>query len=158
MINISKFQKRFGIGPLGFLISLAIFGVLWQLDRILHHVEISYQPRAVRNVGLVLIAIWICWHAWSIKTISQWWWHDRLCTTGPYRIVRHPIYAGAILLGALGLALLFNSWIMLLLPVLMYVAYSILVRKEEAMMTAVFGGEYQRYAAKTGRLFPRIFS
>ena len=102
------------------------------------------------------MVIWICWHSWCIKAISQWWRHDQLCTKGPYRIVRHPIYAGGTLLGSLGIALLFNSWIMLLLPVLMYIAYSILVRREETMMTAVFGEEYLRYASKTGRLFPRI--
>jgi protein-S-isoprenylcysteine O-methyltransferase Ste14 len=39
----------------------------------------------------------------------------------------------------------------------MYVAYSILVRKEESIMTAVFGEEYRRYASQTGRLFPRLF-
>jgi len=45
---------------------------------------------------------------------------------------------------------------MLPLPVIMFVLYSILVRKEETMMMAVFGDEYKQYAAHTGRLFPRI--
>jgi protein-S-isoprenylcysteine O-methyltransferase Ste14 len=93
-----------------------------------------------------------------MSTIRQWWFHDRLCTNGPYRFVRHPIYAGGVLLGSLGISLLFNSWIVLLQPVILFAIYSFLVRKEETMMTAVFGEEYQRYAAKTGRLFPRLLS
>ena len=157
MINISKTQKIFGVGLIGITIGLTLCILLWLLDRILHHVEISSQSRPIRILGVVLIAIWVCWHSWCIKAISQWWRHDQLCTKGPYRIVRHPIYAGGTLLGSVGVALLFNSWVMLLLPVLMYVAYSILVRNEETMMAAVFGEEYQRYAAETGRLFPRIF-
>jgi protein-S-isoprenylcysteine O-methyltransferase Ste14 len=68
------------------------------------------------------------------------------------------MYAGAVLLGFLGISLMFNSWIVLLWPILAYIVSSLLVRKEETMMTAVFGEDYRRYAAHTGRLFPRFFS
>jgi protein-S-isoprenylcysteine O-methyltransferase Ste14 len=156
-MNISKYQKLFGIGPTGLLIGLVMLGLLGLLDRILHHVEILSRPGLTRVIGSMLLVTWICWHSWCIRVISQWWRYDRLCTTGPYRLVRHPIYAGAILLAASGVSLLFNSWVILLLPVIMYAAYSLLVRKEETMMTAVFGEEYRRYAAQTGRLFPRLF-
>jgi len=155
-MNISKYQKLFGVGPLGLLISVVLLGLLWLLDRILHHVEMSSQPGRIRIVGSIFILVWVCWHSWCIRTISRWWRHDQLCTTGPYRFVRHPIYAGGVLLGSIGVVLIFNSWIILPLPVLMFVLYSILVRKEEAMMTAVFGEEYTGYAARTGRLFPRM--
>jgi len=120
--------------------------------------EIRNEPRPLRVIGLILIAIWFCWYFWSISHIRQWWRHDRLCTNGPYRFVRHPIYAGWILLGCPGFALMLNSWIILLLPVFMYFVYAILIRKEEAMMTAVFGEEYRRYAARTGRFIPRLRS
>jgi protein-S-isoprenylcysteine O-methyltransferase Ste14 len=155
IMKISKYQKLFGVGPLGMLIGVVLLGLLWILDRTLHHVEIFGQPRTPRIIGSILIALWIVWYAWSIRTISRWWRHDQLCTTGPYRFVRHPIYGGV--LGVIsGIALIFNSWIILPLPLLMYVTYSILVRKEEAMMTGVFGEEYKRYAARTGRFFPSI--
>ena len=156
-MSISRYQKLFGVGPLGLLISLAALGVLLLLDVNVHHAKISSQPGIIRTIGLVLILIWICWHSWCMRTISRWWRHDQLCMTGPYRFVRHPIYAGGIFLGAIGIGLLFNSWIVLLLPALMYPTYSILVRKEEMMMIAVFGEEYRRYASRTGRLFPRRF-
>lgn len=156
-MDISKFQKMFGIAPVGFIIGLVLFCLLWLLDRRLGHVEILSQPGPVRIFGIILIGVWICWHTWCLKTIVLWWREDRLCTTGPYRFVRHPIYAGGILFFCLGISLMFNSWIILLFPILLYPIYSILVRKEEMMMTAVFGEEYKRYAAHTGRLFPRFF-
>lgn len=156
-MNISKYQKICGIGPLGLFIGLSLLAALWLLDRILGHVKILSQPEPLTLVGLILIGIWICWHIWCILTIRRWWLRSQLCTTGPYRIVRHPIYAGVALLGFSGISLLFNSWIMLLVPLLQYPILSVLVRKEEAMMTAVFGEEYTRYAASTGRLFPRLF-
>jgi protein-S-isoprenylcysteine O-methyltransferase Ste14 len=155
-MKISKYQKLFGVGPLGLLIGLVLVGFLWLLDTTLSHVEIFSRPRTMRILGSILIVLWICWHSWSIRSISRWWRHDQLCTTGPYRFVRHPIYAGAVFGAAVGVALIFNSWIILPLPVLMYITYSVFVPKEETMMVEAFGEKYKQYAARTGRLFPRL--
>jgi protein-S-isoprenylcysteine O-methyltransferase Ste14 len=155
-MEITKYQKLFGVGPTGFLIGLLIMCLLWLLDYFLGHIPILSQPRSIRITGIILIAIWIFWHSWCMKTIRAWWQHDHLCTTGPYRFVRHPIYAGGLWFGWLGVSLLLDSWIILFQPFITYPILSLLVRKEEAMMTDVFGEEYQRYAARTGRLFPRI--
>ena len=156
-MHINKYQKIFGVGPVSMLIGLVMFSLLWLLDRELGHVEILSQPGVVRTIGFILIAAWICWHIWCARTIFSWFENDQLCTTGPYRLVRHPMYTGVILLGSLGVCLLFNSWIILLLPVIMYAIFFFMVRKEEAMMKAVFGEKYQSYAAHTGRLCPRFF-
>ena len=156
-MEISRYQKLFGMGPVGLAISLLLLGFLYLLNTSLGHAKMFRYPGPIRTVGLILIGIWICWHAWCIKTISQWWNRDKLCTTGPYRFVRHPIYAGGIWFGFLGISLMFNSWIMLSWPVIMHAVYLLLVRKEEAMMTSFFGEEYRCYSARTGRLFPRLF-
>jgi protein-S-isoprenylcysteine O-methyltransferase Ste14 len=155
-MRISQYQKVFGVGPLGLLINLALLGLLVLIDKTAHHVAISGNPGRVRIGGFVFIGIWICWHSWCVKTIRSWWSHDKLCTTGPYRFVRHPMYSGATLFALLGIALIFNSWIILLLPVLAYAVNSRLVRKEEKIMMEFFGESYRRYAAMTGRLFPRL--
>ncbi len=156
-MEITKYQKLFGIGQIAGLIALVVMGLLYVLDRALGHLAISSQTKSVRIFGSILIAIWICWHAWCMKAINQWWRHDKLCTTGPFKYVKHPIYAGGIWFGFLGTSLLFNSWIVLSQPVISFFIISLLVRKEERMMTSIFGDEYQRYAAQTGRLFPRLF-
>lgn len=156
-MKITRYQKLFGVGQISFLIGFVILGLLWLLDCVLGRVRILSQDKPVRIIGFILIAIWICWHSWCMKAISQWWRHDKLCTTGPYRFVKHPLYAGGLWFGFLGVSLMFNSWIILLHPVIAYPILILLVRKEEKMMTAVFGEEYQRYAAQTGRLFPRLF-
>jgi protein-S-isoprenylcysteine O-methyltransferase Ste14 len=153
---ISRYQKIYGVGPLAFAISLFFFSILWVLDRKLGHLEISTRQGLIRAFGVALICIWIGWHTWCIVIIRRWWRGSELCTTGPYRFVRHPIYAGAVLLAFPGVCLLFNSWIMLLGPVLQFVVLSLLVRNEEAMMAGIFGERYLRYAEHTGRLFPRF--
>jgi protein-S-isoprenylcysteine O-methyltransferase Ste14 len=67
------------------------------------------------------------------------------------------MYAGGIFLATPGLALILKSWILLLWPILLFMIWSILIRKEENMMKEVFGHEYERYAAKTRRFVPRLF-
>ncbi len=156
-MKISKYQKRFGVGLLGTIIGLILLGLLWLLDRALHHVEILSQPRTLRIIGGVLLVTWISWHIWTTKIIRSWWKYDKLCTKGPCRFVRHPMYAGVVFLCAVAIALMFNSWILLLWPIIGYPIWFFLVRKEEEMMKTIFGDEYNRYAARTGRLFPRFF-
>lgn len=81
--------------------------------------------------------------------------HGRLVTTGPYRRVRHPMYA-SLLLFLLGVVLFrggllaAGGWIAL---VGVLVAKT---RREEAALRARFP-EYARYAARTWRLLPGVW-
>lgn len=80
---------------------------------------------------------------------------NRLVTDGPFRFIRHPIYAfqSVMLLGA-----------MLLLPTICSAAVVVVhllcvvikARDEEAYLLTVHGGDYQQYMGRTGRLLPRI--
>ncbi len=155
-MNISKYQKIFGIGPIGATITFVVFGLLWVLDSGFGPAKLLVEPESLRIIGFFLIGIWICWHIWAVRTIRLWWTGDQLCKSGPYQYVRHPMYAGAVFLFCPGIAILFNSWIMLFWPLLMYPIWSVLVRKEERIMSATFGEDYRDYASRTGRLFPRI--
>jgi protein-S-isoprenylcysteine O-methyltransferase Ste14 len=155
-MRISRYQKLFGVGPTGLLGSLFLLGLLWLSNKWFIHFKTSAWPRWSRMAGMILIGVWICWHSWAIKTIRMWWSKDHLCTAGPFRLVRHPMYAGAIFLATPGTALILNSWILLLGPILMLLVLSVLIKREEQMMTAVFGEEYEQYAVRTGRFIPRL--
>jgi protein-S-isoprenylcysteine O-methyltransferase Ste14 len=76
-----------------------------------------------------------------------------LITTGPYRLIRHPIYSGylALLLGS-GLGML-NIWLLLLWP-LSFIGIRIQAGAEERLLDLRFGQAYQRYANSTGMLVP----
>ena len=68
------------------------------------------------------------------------------------------MYAGGPFILGPGLALILNSWILLLWPILWCFILWAIVGREERMMEAVFGEEYKNYAARTGRLLPRFFN
>lgn len=78
---------------------------------------------------------------------------DGLCLAGPYRLVRNPIYC-ADLVAFSGFALTLPP-IGLLLPGLLYVHYSQLIRYEEVSLLKEFGPSYGRYQKRVPRLIPR---
>ena len=78
-----------------------------------------------------------------------------LVRSGPYRVVRHPIYSG-LLLAIIGSALATGPG--LLVAVVAAGAYFIAsLRVEEADMAAAFPDEYAEYARHTKRLIPFVY-
>lgn len=79
-----------------------------------------------------------------------------LVTTGPFALVRNPIFA-AMLPTALGLTLLVPSWVALAGMAGLFVALELQVRAvEEPYLLSVHGETYASYAAQTGRFAPGL--
>ncbi|MBI2791797.1 MAG: isoprenylcysteine carboxylmethyltransferase family protein [Gammaproteobacteria bacterium] len=80
----------------------------------------------------------------------------KLATMGLYAYVRHPQYAAFIMI-MFGFLLQWPTLVTLIMfPILTYM-YVRLGLSEEKMAQAEFGGEYQLWAEKTPRFFPKIF-
>jgi len=78
-----------------------------------------------------------------------------LVVEGPYRIVRHPIYAGLILaVAGTGLALEKGIWLFML--VLIFASYRLKIRVEERLMMETFPVEYPEYRRRVKALIPGI--
>ncbi len=78
-----------------------------------------------------------------------------LVTRGPYRIVRHPAYAGDLALW-LGAALGTSNALLLALWPLAVIGNVLAAREEDRVLRRTFGAEHARYAERTGMLFPRL--
>jgi protein-S-isoprenylcysteine O-methyltransferase Ste14 len=86
-------------------------------------------------------------------TIQQ---NHQLITSGPYRCIRHPRYLGAVLL-ALGLPLIFRSWVGLVMCPAVVAIILLRIRDEEALMQREFGQEWEAYCQKSWRLIPGVY-
>ncbi len=110
---------------------------------------------AVTIAGL-LFAIWARDHLgrnWSSSvTIKQ---GHELITTGPYAVVRHPIYTG-ILTGFLGMAIAISQVRGFLVFVLIFFVLWLKLRMEEEWMRSQFGETYAAYARRTAALVPYL--
>jgi protein-S-isoprenylcysteine O-methyltransferase Ste14 len=93
--------------------------------------------------------------AWSLVPIADA--ARGVVTTGPYRIVRHPIYFGFFLLTA-GEALAFASWPALLV-LLVGIVPSFVWRacREERLLRHTFGERYDSYRKRTKTVIPYLF-
>ena len=78
-----------------------------------------------------------------------------LVEAGPYRLVRHPIYGGIVLL-AYGWALLAQSWLTLAYATLLFVFLDLKSRREERWLRQKFP-DYLRYSKRVRKLIPFLY-
>jgi protein-S-isoprenylcysteine O-methyltransferase Ste14 len=78
-----------------------------------------------------------------------------LLASGPYRIVRHPMYAGAILM-ALGWAIFSRGWLTFGYAALLFALFDVKTRREERWLLAKFP-EYAAYRRRIRKLIPFIY-
>ena len=126
-----------------------------------HLLEVMFGWRANPHFGpfhiasslLILGGFIFLSAAWSKLYAAQT--AKTLATTGPYAYVRHPQYAGFVLI-MFGFLLQWPTLITLVMfPILVFM-YVRLALQEEREVRAEFGAEYERYAARTPRFFPRL--
>jgi protein-S-isoprenylcysteine O-methyltransferase Ste14 len=108
---------------------------------------------AVTVFGL-LFAVWARLHLgtnWSQSvTIKQ---DHQLIVSGPYALVRHPIYTG-ILTGFLGTAIALGQVRGAVGLVLIFLVLWVKLRMEEQWMRSEFGAPYEAYARRVAALVP----
>ncbi|MBZ0204869.1 MAG: isoprenylcysteine carboxylmethyltransferase family protein [Flavobacteriales bacterium] len=114
--------------------------------------------------GTLLFALGIGLRWWSIIHLGRFFTVDvaiandhTVVSDGPYRLVRHPSYSGA-LLAFLGLGILVHNWlaaILLLMPITAMFLWRMKV--EEQALSAAPGAAYTDYMARTKRLVPFVY-
>jgi protein-S-isoprenylcysteine O-methyltransferase Ste14 len=115
-------------------------------------------------VGLFVAVLGIAFRVWAMLTLGRLFTfvvaiqdHHSVVDRGPYRLLRHPSYTGA-LAALLGIGIALDSWLaaaaIFLIP---FAAVLVRIRVEEARLGAALGPAYQRYAARTHRLVPGVW-
>ena len=79
-----------------------------------------------------------------------------LVRSGPYALVRHPIYTG-ILLATIGAVVANDRWSAVLALALMAAAFLRKIATEERFMAEAFGPAYADYRRATARLVPYVW-
>ncbi len=112
--------------------------------------------------GAVLIVVGAALLAWTLLVFRSWRLLARieqghqLCTSGAFRLVRHPIYLSLDLL-ALGTFLWVPGPIVLVGAILVAVGGDLRARTEERLLVAVFGDEYRDYQRRVPRTIPGLY-
>jgi protein-S-isoprenylcysteine O-methyltransferase len=124
--------------------------------------EISL-PSVIVWTGVVLASIGIAFAVWAIVTLGRHYDLElevhrdhELVRDGPYRVVRHPVYAGLALhyagaCLATGNVLLTAGTLLVTYPALYLRAWT-----EERLLRERFGSAYETYAREVGMLVPLL--
>lgn len=101
--------------------------------------------------------LWTHWHLgrhWSPRMSIRL--DHQVITTGPYRWVRHPLYALNFLLflGAFGMT---ANWLVGAVGIVSSSLIAGRAGEEEAMLLEHFGEPYASYMKRTGRFLPRFW-
>jgi protein-S-isoprenylcysteine O-methyltransferase Ste14 len=152
-------MKEFIPGVLNGLAGLLSVGL-----SVLSPLRFPANPTAARTTGVLLIAAGLAFALWAATQIKSAIVAEvsptlaDLKQSGPYAIVRHPVYLG-MTVALLGVALFTRSWpgalsvVFLFLPSALFRAHL-----EDLTLAKCFPGEWESYAQRVGFFLPRIRS
>lgn len=114
--------------------------------------------------GVTLLWLGIALRVWSVLTLGRFFKmtvvvqdDHRVVERGPYRLLRHPSYTGALMI-ATGIGLAEGDWVSVAIMVIgVLVPLLIRIRVEERTLLAELGEDYADYAQRTARLVPGVF-
>jgi protein-S-isoprenylcysteine O-methyltransferase Ste14 len=146
------------------LLPLALAGILLWVNTIPYGgvLLLRFLPRSYGAYwsGTALLALGLGFSVWARVHIGRNWsatvtvkeGHE-LIRSGPYALVRHPIYTG-LLLAFIGTAIVRGEWRGVLAVLIVLAALWRKLRLEERWMSETFGDEYRRYREHTAALIP----
>jgi protein-S-isoprenylcysteine O-methyltransferase Ste14 len=111
-----------------------------------------FGPFHILSTGFIVAGFWLLAKAWPVLYEAQR--EHRLAITGPYARIRHPQYAGFVLI-MFGFLLQWPTLITLAMFPVLLIVYARLARREEADSLAEFGDAYRHYMACTPAFIPR---
>lgn len=125
---------------------------------------IPWPQHALFWAGLVLMLAGTAFRWYAIRVLGKFFTRSvatrvgqYVVDTGPYRLIRHPSYSGA-LLALLGLGLALTNWLSLLLAVAgALIGYGYRVRVEERALATDLGQPYRAYMQHTRRFVPYVW-
>ena len=153
---MSDKMSRWGVGPEFTLTTLAVVGLVCVVHRrwCPAFVITGVARPTLFVIGAVLVVAGLVLHVIAVVALSRAYAKDELVTTGAYRFCRHPIYGVWIVLIVPGIILMVGWWLLLSLPLAMYLILRIVIRKEEHYLEGRFGTAWLDYKSRTNLLFP----
>jgi protein-S-isoprenylcysteine O-methyltransferase Ste14 len=110
--------------------------------------RVGGPPPWLQAVSAFVLAAGVAVWAWSVLLILTKVRAGELVTTGPYSLVKHPLYTSVALLVLPWLGFLLDTWLGALIGVALYVASRLFAPAEEAELADRFGPEWDAYCRR----------
>lgn len=143
-------------------LGLLLIPLLWVFTPFLNNFKMEF-PVWLRIVGISISVVSLFYFRSIHKTLGANWSPTleirkghQLIKTGPYKTIRHPMYAQIWLWTIAQVLIVSNLFAGFSGIVVWAIPYFMRVGSEEKMMTESFGDEYIKYMKRTGRVFPKF--
>ncbi len=154
--------RKKGTEPLVAMLSLFLFGII-VIPILVGYARLAVLPSYLLYPGLVIMIVGFASYCWGVLTLGRFCSgfvrvipDHKVIRNGPYRFVRHPVYASEIL-SFIGLGLALQSWVaLLIILVTTSVYYGNRIRFEERFLASELGDEYVQYMKGVKRIIPHI--
>lgn len=110
--------------------------------------SVAGPPPWLQAVSAFVLAAGVVVWAWSVLLILTKVRAGELVTTGPYWLVKRPLYTSVALLVLPWLGFLLGTWLGALIGVALYVASRMFAPAEEADLAARFGRDWDAYCRR----------
>jgi len=101
--------------------------------------------KLVSVIALVAgVTVWL----WSVVLILTKVPKNQLITSGPYRLVKHPLYTGVALLVLPWVGFLLNTWLGAAIGLVLYIGSRVFSRAEEEVLSNAFGAAWEEYCKR----------
>lgn len=145
------------------LSKLLISGLVLYIPLLLPNQMLIYQPNfIIRAIGLLISISGYNLCYWSRKELAQNWSgkvaiqeNHQLIKSGPYKIIRHPIYSGVLVL-MLGTSIIIGSWLAFIWTFFCFFGLYRKGKQEEELLMKEFGEAYNQYRKETKMLIPFV--
>lgn len=115
--------------PLGFVVAAVVFGL-------------ATPTRATLAVGVPIALVGEALRFWAAGHLRK---SREVTTSGPYRFIAHPLYAGSTIMG-LGVAVAAGrGWVVAIVLAYLVATFLAAIRYEEAFLRERFGARYDDY-------------
>lgn len=158
--------KRAPVSSLGIFLQSISFALIWLLGRTQWW---PFPPSFVGELVLAIVAVTLAFASsvfclLAVRTLGKQWTYrarviegHELIATGPYAVVRNPIYLGMFGM-ILATGLVYSRWWNFLAAVVFFlIGNRIRIRAEEKLLRETFGSQFDEYARRVPAFLPRLF-
>ncbi len=109
--------------------------------------SVGGPPDVLKVISLIMLVPGVIIWAWSVFLILTKIPRKELITSGPYALVKHPLYTGVALFVLPWVGFLLNTWLGALIGLVVYIGSRMYAPEEEKMLSKIFGTAWDKYSS-----------
>ena len=110
--------------------------------------SVGGPPAFLQLISIVVLVAGVGIWLWSVVLILTRVPRGDLIVSGPYLLMKHPIYVSVALLVLPWLGFLFNTWLGAAIGIVLYIGTRRFAPQEEAELSKTFGASWDEYRNK----------